>query len=79
MCLNLNDYQFKSSRFNYRSTYVNQMVTTNQKPTIGTERKEKKKRNQTTKENHQTATGKTKKNEKRRTTKTTGKQIIKWQ
>ena len=29
MCLNLYDYQFKTSR--YRSTFVNSMVTANQK------------------------------------------------
>ena len=27
MCLNLNDYQFKMNRYNYRSTYMNPMVT----------------------------------------------------
>lgn len=32
MYLNLNDYKFKSSRCNHRSTYMNLMVTTNQKP-----------------------------------------------
>ena len=31
MCLNLYDYQFKASRYSYRSTYLNSMVTTNQK------------------------------------------------
>ena len=31
MCLNLNDYPFKTSRYSYRSTYMNPMVTTNQK------------------------------------------------
>ena len=29
MCLNLNDYQFKSHRYNYGSVYLNPMVTTN--------------------------------------------------
>ena len=33
-CLNLYDYQFKAIRYNYRSIYMNPMVTTNQKPTI---------------------------------------------
>ena len=36
MCLNLNDSQFQTSRYNYRSTYMNPMVTTNQKPKIDT-------------------------------------------
>ena len=31
MCLNLNDYQFKTSRYNYQSIYMSPMVTTNQK------------------------------------------------
>ena len=39
MCLNLNDYQFKTSR--YRSTYMNPMVNTNQKPTIDTQKLER--------------------------------------
>ena len=37
MCLILSDYQFKTSRYNYRSTYMNPMVTTNQKHTIDTQ------------------------------------------
>ena len=31
MCLNLNDYHLKISRYSYRSTCMNPMVTTNQK------------------------------------------------
>ena len=31
MCLNLNDYQFKTSRYSYESIYLNSMVTTDQK------------------------------------------------
>ena len=38
MCLNLNDYQFKTSRYSYRSTYMNPMVTIIQKPTTDTEK-----------------------------------------
>ena len=30
MYLNLSDYQFKTSRYSYRSTSMNPMVTTNQ-------------------------------------------------
>ena len=29
MGLNLNNYQFKTSRYSYRSTYMNPIVTTN--------------------------------------------------
>ena len=41
MCLNLNDYQFKTSRYNHRSTYMNPMVTRNQNPTMDTKTGEK--------------------------------------
>jgi len=34
MCLNLNDYQFKASRYSYGLTSTNSMATTNQKHTI---------------------------------------------
>ena len=27
MCLNVSDYQYKTSRYNYRSVYMNPMVT----------------------------------------------------
>ena len=37
-CLSLNGNQLKTSRYNYRSTYINLMVTTNQKPTIDTQK-----------------------------------------
>ena len=80
MCLNLKDYQFKASRYNYGSIYMNPMVTTNQKPTIDTQKLRRKELKHTTKENHQITMGETKRrNEQRRTTKTTGKQVIKWQ
>lgn len=36
-CFNLNDYQFKT-KYNYRSTYMNPITTTNQKPTIDTQK-----------------------------------------
>ena len=41
MCLNLNDYQFKTSRYSYKSTYINSMITTNQKLKIDTQTKQK--------------------------------------
>lgn len=31
-CLNLNDHLFKATRYNYRSTYMNLIIITNQKP-----------------------------------------------
>ena len=85
-CLNLYDYQFKASRHSYGSTHLNSMVTTNQKHTIDSEKPKRKelkhttKENQTIKEKFQTIKGKTqRRNEQRRTTKTTGKQSLKWQ
>ena len=42
MCLNLNDYKFKTSTYNYDSTYFYLMVTTNQKPMIDIHQKKKK-------------------------------------
>ena len=50
MCLNLNDYQYKSSRYNYGSTYMNHIVTTNQKHTITTHTKTQRKELKHTKE-----------------------------
>ena len=41
MCLNLNDYQFKVSRYSYGSTYMNSMAITNQKCTIHKNQKER--------------------------------------
>ena len=60
MCLNLNDYQFKSS--SYRSTYRNSMVTINKKTLMDTQKLERKEYNHSNKENHQ-ATGKRQKEE----------------
>ena len=54
MCLNLNDYQFKTGRYSCRSTYMNPMVTTNQKPATDTQKLKRKEHKLTTKENHQT-------------------------
>ena len=67
---NLNEYQFKSSR--YRPTYMNPMVTTNQKSTIDMQKLKRKKHKHTTKENYQTTKEETKRrNEQRRTKKAT--------
>ena len=42
MCLNLNDYLFKTSRYSYRSTYMNPTVTANQKPAMDTQKLKRK-------------------------------------
>ena len=59
---------------------MNPMITTNEKPTIDTQRLKRKEHKHNTKENHQTTREDTKRrrNEQRRPTKTTGKQVIKW-
>ena len=73
-CLILKDYLFKTSRYNYTSTYINPMITTNQKPSTNTQKLERKEYKLTTKENHQTTKQETKRiKEQRRTTKTTRK------
>ena len=49
MCSNLNDYQFKTSTYRYRTTYMKPTVTTNQKSTMDTQEIERKKHKYTTK------------------------------
>ena len=41
-CLNMNDYQFKASRYSYGSTYLKSMVNTNEKHTIDSQKPKKK-------------------------------------
>ena len=65
-CLNLNDYKFKTSRYNYRSTYMKPMVTTNQKPTIDTQKLLRKEHKHNSKENQQTTKQETKRRRKSR-------------
>ena len=57
------------------------MVTTNQTTPIDTQKLERKEPKHITKENHQTTREETKRRRqgKRRTTKTTSKQLTKWQ
>ena len=81
MCLRLYDYQSKASRYNSGLTYLKNRVTTNQKHTIDSQKPKRREHKQNTKENHQTTKGKTKRKrkEQRRNTKSTGKQVFKWQ
>ena len=51
------------------------MLTTNQKPTIDTQKLERRENKHTIDENHQTTREETKRRKHRRT----GKQVIKWQ
>ena len=71
MCLNLNDYQFKTSRYRYGSRYMNPMVTTNKKPAIDTQNLERKENKHSTKADNQTTREeiKRRRNEQRRTQK----------
>ena len=62
MCMNLNDSQFKTSRYSYRSTHMNSMVTTNQKPTIDTQKQKIKVHKYTTREKSSTQREETTKN-----------------
>ena len=55
------------------------MVTTNSKPTIDTQKQQRKELKHTTKENHQTRGKNRKKKKWTKNYKTTGKQGIKWQ
>lgn len=74
MYLNLPDYQFITSRYSYRSTYID--VGTNQKPTMDPQKLE---RNMPQKKIIKPKGRKLKGEEKRRTIKSTRKQVTKWQ
>ena len=69
MYLNLNDYQFKSSRYNYWSSYMNPMVTTNQKLIRDTQKLKRKETKHTTKEKPSDLNGTKKKKKKEYTEK----------
>ena len=49
ICLNGNDYHFKTSRSSNRSIYANSMVSTNQNSTLDTQKLERKEHKYTTK------------------------------
>lgn len=77
MCLNLNNFLFKTSRRSYISTYMNPMVTTNRTPIIDTQKLKRKKHKHTTK-NHQITKVETKtRANKQNNFTTTRKQVIK--
>ena len=77
---NLNDYQFKSSRYNWGSTYMSPMEITNQKCIIDTQKPKRKEVKPTTKKssNHNGKKQKRKMNKEIKTKKP-GKQGIKGQ
>lgn len=49
-CLNLNDYQFKASRYSHGSTYMNSIITTNQKHIIDSQKPKVREHKHDTKE-----------------------------
>ena len=61
MCLILYDYQSKASIYRKGLTYLNNVVTTNKKHTIDSQKPKKTEHKCNTKGNHQTIKGKTKK------------------
>ena len=65
MCLNLNDYQFKSSKNNQGSTYLNPGSDHKSKTIIDSKKSKRKKCKHTTKENHQTTMEGTKRRKRR--------------
>ena len=80
MCLNLYDYQSKENRYSYGSTCLKTKVSRFQNHTIESQKSKRKELKHNTIQNHQIKKGKTKrKNEQRRTTKSNGKQGLKWQ
>ena len=78
MCLSLYDYHSKASLYRKGLTYVKNRATTNQKHTIESQKTKRREHKHNMKENHQTTKGKTKRNEQGRTTKSNGKQDLKW-
>ena len=54
----------KTYGYRYRPTHLNLMVTTNKKPTVDTQKLERKEHKHTSKENHQTTREETKRRRK---------------
>lgn len=54
MCSNLGDHQLNTDRYTHKMLYLNPMATTNQKPTIDTQKHEEKESKCDTKASHQT-------------------------
>lgn len=84
ICLNVNDYHFKTSKSSNKSIYANSMVSSNQNSTLDTEKLERKKHKYTTKKiikpQRKSQKKKKKKKEKNRDEvhKNPRKQVIKW-
>ena len=63
MCLSLHDYQSKGSRYSNGLTYLKNRITTNQKHSIHSEKRKRRKHMHNAKENHQITKGKRKEQE----------------
>ena len=59
--MNVNDYQLKSNRCSYGSTYLNSLVTTNKQYTIDSQKLKRKELKHTAREKNLTTKGKKKK------------------
>ena len=73
MFLNLSNQQLKTDSYIHRSTYMNLMKTTNQRPTIDTHKIKAKEPKHNTKENHQTKRNRLKSNKSKRVCEYRGK------
>ena len=58
--MNVNDYQLKSNRCSYGSTYLNSLVTTNKQYTIDSQKLKRKELKHTAREKNLTTKGKKK-------------------
>lgn len=75
ICLNVNDYHFKTSKSSNKSIYANSMVSGNQNSTLDTQKLERKKHKYTTKKNNQTTKKITKEEEEKKKKRTETKYI----
>ena len=80
MNLQLREQQLKTISYTYRLLHQNFRITANQKSTIDTHTNKKNQLKYNTKDSHQTRRGENKRRkEEKRATKTSPKQLIKWQ
>ena len=68
-----------SSKYEHFRLHSEPVVTTNQKPTIDTQKLRRKEHKHTIKESYQTTREETKRRNEKRTTQTTGKQVMQWE
>ena len=76
---NLSDHQLNIDCYMHKMSYINLMVTTNQKLVIDMQRIKRKESKFITKVSQKTMREETKRKNEQRTTKTNRKQVTKWQ